>query len=131
VSSVIVVGAGVFGAALADRLAGEGWKVTLVDRDEPGHERAESGGESRLIRCSHGSDPDYTATARRAWTLWRELEAESGDELLLDIGMAWFAEREDGWEAESERTMAGRASPRSGWTSARRRGCSRALAPTT
>jgi glycine/D-amino acid oxidase-like deaminating enzyme len=103
---VVIVGAGTFGASLAWTLARRGEQVTLVDQFEPGDRRATSGGESRLIRCSHGSDPDYTATARRAWTLWRELEAESGDELLLDIGMAWFAEREDGWEAESERTMA-------------------------
>ena len=34
--SAIVIGAGVFGASLADRLAGEGWEVTLVERSEPG-----------------------------------------------------------------------------------------------
>ena len=33
--SAIVIGAGVFGASLADRLARDGWELTLVDRDEP------------------------------------------------------------------------------------------------
>jgi len=101
----VIVGAGTFGASLAWWLAREGVRVTLVDQFEPGDRRATSGGESRLIRCAHGADPLYTASAHRARTLWRELEAECGDELMLDIGMAWFAQREDGWEAESERAM--------------------------
>jgi sarcosine oxidase len=102
---VVVVGAGTFGASLAWQLARAGETVTLVDQHEPGDRRATSGGETRLIRCSHGADPDYTASARRARTLWRELEAESGEELMVECGVAWFAHREDGWEAASERTM--------------------------
>ena len=99
--SAIVVGAGVFGAALADRLAADGWEVTLLDRDEPGHARAESGGESRLIRYSHGADAWYTRSAWRARELWREL----GSDLLVESGLVWFARREDGWEADSERVL--------------------------
>jgi glycine/D-amino acid oxidase-like deaminating enzyme len=82
-----------------------------VDQFEPGDARATSGGESRLIRCSHGSDAGYTASARRARTLWRELEAETGEELMVEIGMAWFAQREDGWEAESEAAMTAQGIP--------------------
>jgi sarcosine oxidase len=99
--SAIVIGAGVFGASLADRLARDGWEVTLVDRFEPGHPRAESGGETRLIRCSHGPDGFYTRSARRALGLWREL----GEGVLVESGVAWFARREDGWEAASERVL--------------------------
>ncbi|HEX5980331.1 MAG TPA: FAD-dependent oxidoreductase [Thermoleophilaceae bacterium] len=99
--SVLVIGAGVFGASVADRLAREGWEVTLVDRFEPGHPRAESGGETRLIRCCHGADEYYARSARRATELWREL----GDGVLVESGMAWFARREDGWEADSERVL--------------------------
>ena len=100
--SAIVIGAGVFGASLADRLAREGWEVTLVERFEPGNTRAESGGETRLIRCSaRRRTPFYARSARRALALWREL----GEELLVESGMAWFARREDGWEADSERVL--------------------------
>jgi sarcosine oxidase len=108
---VVIVGAGTFGASLAWWLARAGERVTLVDQFEPGDRRATSGGETRLIRCSHGADADYTAMARRARTLWRELEAESGDELLIESGVAWFAHREDGWDAASERTLAAQAIP--------------------
>ena len=102
-ASAIVVGAGVFGAALADRLAREAWQVTLVERAEPGHRRAESGGETRLIRCSHGADPFYPQLARRGLELWREL----GRGILVESGVAWFARREDGWEAQSARVLGG------------------------
>lgn len=99
--SAIVIGAGVFGASLADRLARDGWEVRLVDRLEPAHPRAESGGETRLIRCAHGPDGFYTRSAWRALELWREL----GEGVLVESGVAWFAHREDGWEADSERVL--------------------------
>jgi sarcosine oxidase len=99
--SAVIVGAGVFGTSLAWRLAGAGTHVTLVDQFEPGDPRTSSGGESRLIRCGHGPDRDYTASAHRARTLWRELEAETGEELLIECGLTWFAHREDGWEAQA------------------------------
>ncbi len=102
---VVIVGAGTFGASLAWHLAGRGDDVVLVDQFEPGDTRATSGGETRLIRCSHGADADYTAMARRARTLWRELEAESGADLMKECGVSWFAHSEDGWELESERVL--------------------------
>jgi glycine/D-amino acid oxidase-like deaminating enzyme len=109
---IIVVGAGTFGASLAWWLARrDAGDITLIDQFPPGDRRATSGGETRLIRCSHGADADYTAMARRARTLWRELEAESGEELMLERGVAWFAHSPDGWEAASERTMAAQDIP--------------------
>jgi glycine/D-amino acid oxidase-like deaminating enzyme len=100
VPSAVVIGAGVFGASLADRLARDEWDVTLVERLEPGHPRAESGGETRLIRSLHGPDTFYMASARRALELWREL-----DGVLEESGLAWFARRADGWEDEGERAL--------------------------
>jgi len=49
--------------------------------------------------------------ARRARTLWRELEDESGEELFVECGVAWFAGRDDGWEAASARTLADQGIP--------------------
>jgi glycine/D-amino acid oxidase-like deaminating enzyme len=108
---VVIVGAGTFGASLAWWLTRTGERVTLVDQFEPGDARSSSGGETRLYRCAHGPDADYTAMARRARTLWRELEDESGEEVLIECGLAWFAHRDDGWEAESERTLAAQDIP--------------------
>jgi glycine/D-amino acid oxidase-like deaminating enzyme len=101
VPSVIVCGAGVFGAATARQLACAGWDVTLVEPVAPGHVRAGSGGESRLIRCSHGADAWHARSAQRALELWREVDPT----LVVEAGVAWFARREDGWEAASEATL--------------------------
>jgi len=108
---VVIVGAGTFGGSLAWWLAREGHGVTLVDQFEPGDRRASSGGETRLLRCAHGEDADYTAMARRARTLWRELEAESDEDLFVECGYAWFARRDDGWEAASEPVLAAQGIP--------------------
>ncbi len=112
----MIVGGGTFGASLAWWLAGQGDEVVLVDQFEPGDVRATSGGETRLIRCSHGADADYTSMARRARTLWKELERESGADLLIDSGVCWFAHRDDGWESESERALQTLAIPTERWT---------------
>ncbi len=103
--SAAVAGAGIFGASLARRLARDGWDVTLYERHEPGHERAASGDESRLIRYSHGADAWYMRSAWRARELWRELEAETGRELFRECGVAWFGRDQNGWETQSERVL--------------------------
>jgi glycine/D-amino acid oxidase-like deaminating enzyme len=111
VSSAIVVGAGVFGGPLAHELVERGWNVTLVDRYPPGHARAASGGESRLIRSAHGEDSWYVRSARRAYERWLELEEETGAALLVPCGVLWLARDEDGWEAASERVLAAEGIP--------------------
>ena len=104
---MVVVGAGVFGASVARECALRGWAVTLVERVAPGHVRAASGDESRIIRCGHGADAWHTASARRAWALWHEIDPA----LVVPCGVLWLAHREDGWEAESERTLRALAIP--------------------
>jgi glycine/D-amino acid oxidase-like deaminating enzyme len=103
--TAIVVGAGVFGAATADRLAASGWSVTLVETDEPGHVRATSSGHTRVIRYGHGPDLRYVRMAWRARELWRDLENDCGQELFLRCGVLWLAREADGWETVSEATL--------------------------
>jgi sarcosine oxidase len=102
---VAIVGAGTFGASLAWWLVRRGEDVVLVDQFEPGDERATSGGETRLIRCSHGDDRDYAVMARRARELWSEVERDAGEHVLLRCGVSWFAHGDDGWEAASLRVL--------------------------
>jgi glycine/D-amino acid oxidase-like deaminating enzyme len=105
--SLVVVGAGVFGASLARQCSRTGWDVTLVERVAPGHVRAGSGDESRIIRCGHGEDAWHAASARRAWALWHEIDPA----LVVPSGVLWLAHRDDGWEAASERTLRGLGIP--------------------
>lgn len=99
--SLVVVGAGVFGASVARHCALAGWDVVLVERIAPGHVRSGSGDESRLIRCCHGRDAWHTRSARRAWELWHDIDPG----LVVPCGVAWMARREDGWEAAAEEVL--------------------------
>jgi sarcosine oxidase len=107
VPSAVVVGGGIFGSALADRLVREGWAVTLVDAFEPGDPRSESGGETRMLRYSHGPDRFYTDLAYKSLSLWREL----GAGVLVEAGAVWLAHRDGDWESQSEATLRAAAIP--------------------
>src|SRR4030088_2692720 len=83
---VIVAGLGAHGISAAYHLASRGASVLGFDRFARGHTLGSSGGLSRIIRLSYYEHPDYVPLLRRAWTLWRELETESGDKLLTQTG---------------------------------------------
>ena len=61
--SAVVVGAGVFGAWSALRLARDGWRVTLVEAYGPANGRASSSDHSRVIRAGYGALEVYTRWA--------------------------------------------------------------------
>ena len=82
---VIIVGAGVMGCAAAYQLARDGARVLLLDQFDVGHGQGSSHGPSRIIRLAYDS-ADYVALARASYALWRELEAESGQRLLTQVG---------------------------------------------
>lgn len=86
VADVVVVGLGAIGSSAAWRLAARGLDVVAVDQHEPGHAWGGSHGRSRLFRVACLEHPGLTPIARRARALWRELEALSGEELLLETG---------------------------------------------
>src|SRR4029078_59372 len=66
---VVVFGAGAFGGWTALALQRSGASVTLVDAWAPGHARASSGGETRIIRATYGTRAIYTKMALRALEL--------------------------------------------------------------
>jgi glycine/D-amino acid oxidase-like deaminating enzyme len=104
--TVVIIGAGILGAALAQRLARRGWGVTLIEQYVPGQARAASGGRSRILRLAHGSDAPETRSAWLSRRLWREIERETRTSLFSEIGMAWFAPDEDSeWEQASRMTL--------------------------
>src|ERR671933_2505636 len=84
-TDVAVVGAGVMGAATASALARAGRDAVLLEQFELGHARGSSHGEARIFRLVY-DDPHWVRQAQRALPLWRELEAESGEEILRTTG---------------------------------------------
>jgi glycine/D-amino acid oxidase-like deaminating enzyme len=103
--TAVVVGAGVFGVSTARELAQRGWDVTVVEQYAVGNVRSASGGDTRLVRFSHGDGEWYTLLARRALELWREIEAEAGVQLFEPVGLAWFETGDDRFTRRSERTL--------------------------
>jgi sarcosine oxidase len=82
---VVVVGAGIAGAATACALAADGRRVLLLEQFELGHARGSSHGASRIFRLAY-ADPELVSLARDALAGWRELEAECGEALLVQTG---------------------------------------------
>ena len=85
IADVVIVGAGVMGCAAAYQLAKDGARVLLLDQFAVGHDHGSSHGPSRIIRLAYDS-LDYVALARASYALWHELEAESGERLLTQVG---------------------------------------------
>jgi sarcosine oxidase len=79
------------------RLAHRGIRAVGFDQYSPGHDRSAAGGETRLFRTAYLEDPRYVPVLREAQRLWRELEHESGRQLLhLTGGLMMGAEDSPG-----------------------------------
>jgi sarcosine oxidase len=85
----VVVGAGLIGLSTAWHLARRGREVAVLERATVGHAGGGSHGSGRIFRLGY-DDPRYVEMAKLALPLWRELEAESGTELLTTTGQITF-----------------------------------------
>lgn len=90
---VIVAGVGGMGSATVYNLARRGAKVLGLEQFDIPHELGSSHGVTRIIRLAYAEHPDYVPLLRRAYELWRELEVQAGERLLIitggfDIGQA-------------------------------------------
>lgn len=85
-ADVIVVGLGAMGAATLLALARRGVKALGIDRFHPPHDQGSSHGETRITRLAVGEGADYAPLVARSHALWRELEHETGEHLLLQCG---------------------------------------------
>lgn len=83
---VIVAGLGAMGAATAWQLARRGVRVLGLERFDIPHAMGSSHGTNRIIRLAYFEHPSYVPLLRRAYELWRELEAAAGEKLLFVTG---------------------------------------------
>ncbi len=81
-----VVGLGAMGCMTAWRLAKRGVSVLGWDRLAPGHDQSACGGESRIFRTAYKEGPAYVPLLIKSRELWRELEGETGIDLLHLVG---------------------------------------------
>ena len=98
---IAVVGAGAFGGWTALHLLRCGARVSLLDAWGPGNSRASSGGESRIIRASYGTNRIYAKMAARALRLWKDEQERWGRRVFYKTGVLWMAGSDDVYERHS------------------------------
>jgi monomeric sarcosine oxidase len=96
-ADLIIVGAGLAGAAAAYAATRRGLTVVVLEAFGPGHRNGSSHGSARIFRRAY-PDPLYVRLTGEAGRRWRALEAASGERLLRLTGAIDF-----GGEREPER----------------------------
>ena len=82
----IVIGLGGMGSAALYQLAQRGKRVLGIEQFDIAHELGSSHGVTRIIRLAYHEHPSYVPLMRRAYELWRELEASAGEQILHITG---------------------------------------------
>lgn len=90
---VIVVGLGAMGSAALFQLAKRGVKVLGIDRFQPPHNYGSTHGETRITRLAIGEGTEYVPFVIRSHELWREIETETGYDLITQCGGLVIARR--------------------------------------
>src|SRR5437588_12302897 len=81
-------------------------KILLLDRYGIGNDDCSSNDVNRVFRYSYGNDEHYTRMAVESLKLWKNLEKESGQELLLPTGLLMLqGEDEDAKGFEQARSI--------------------------
>jgi sarcosine oxidase len=83
---VAVVGLGAAGAATLYQLARRGVRAIGIDRFSPPHIYGSTHGDTRITREAIGEGEAYTPLVQRSHAIWRELEAETGQDMLTQCG---------------------------------------------
>lgn len=124
---VAVLGGGIMGAATALALArGDAARgrpparVALIERFAPGHDHGSSHGDGRIVRYTY-PEAVYVDMARRAFAAWRELEAASGEQLLIQTGSWECGPHGSPRLAEVEDALRAAGLPYSRWSAAESR----------
>ena len=83
---VAIVGAGVMGGATAYWLSRAGKRVALLDKYSPGHVRASSADESRMVRYQYRGQTLYTEMVAAAVELWKDFDRRMGTSFYREQG---------------------------------------------
>lgn len=95
---VIVVGGGIIGTASAHFLSKRGHKVQILEQAAIPNPLGSSGDHASAFPLTHGKDSFYTDLAVKAQALWRELQHDTHQELLLQNGVLELAAGDGAYE---------------------------------
>lgn len=87
---VIVVGVGSMGSATCYQLAKRGIRVLGLEQFNIPHAQGSHHGGTRLIRQAYFEHPNYVKLLKAVYPMWRELEAETGDDLFHQVGALYL-----------------------------------------
>ena len=82
----IVIGLGGMGSAALCQLAQRGKRVLGIEQFSIAHDKGSSHGVTRIIRLAYHEHPSYVPLMRRAYELWRDLEASTEEQVLHITG---------------------------------------------
>lgn len=102
---VVIVGAGVMGAATAYHLSTSGKKVLLLDQFSFKNDRNASQDFSRAFRYEYGEDAFYTNLAVQSLKAWKEFEQKAGTQLYFPCGALLLARSENDYALKSYKTL--------------------------
>jgi len=85
-ADVGVVGVGTMGSMAMWQLAKRGVKVIGFEQFGIGHDRSGVGGESRIFRTAYKEGSEYVPILKESYKYWRNLESDSGNDLLTLSG---------------------------------------------
>jgi glycine/D-amino acid oxidase-like deaminating enzyme len=91
---VVIVGAGLAGAAAAWALSRRDVPVVLIEQFAPGHRSGSSHGSARIVRRAYG-DALYVELSGRSFELWDELSTSTDEPLLRILGEVDFGPYRD------------------------------------
>jgi sarcosine oxidase len=74
------------GSAALYQLAKRGVRVLGIDRFAPPHDQGSSHGDTRITRLAIGEGAHYTPLVKRSHAIWREIERQTGADLLTQCG---------------------------------------------
>jgi sarcosine oxidase len=82
----IILGLGAMGSAAVYQLARKGKKVLGLDQYAPPHTLGSTHGDTRITRQAIGEGLEYVPLTLRSYELWREIEQQTGQDLLTVTG---------------------------------------------